>query len=863
MSRTTSDNPGLHFPSAKGVYLFFAIAAIFILTALLYSFSSGNRMVAFYTPLIDATMEIKLEATTAHLWVEEIIGGDLHEEERSIWKHLDNAAWYGNAMLSGGKNPEGKFIPLKSPELRTEIAAALENLKTFRQITQERLSSRVVHKIGSALDQQYDKVFKDFLNRVDQVETNLQSKITSDLARYRSIQVFLVVISLLLFVAVGVIFFIHELQLVRNVRTIDAANSELIAKEKDLRESEQKYRALIETTDTGYVIVDGQGYVLDANDEYVRVAGCQSFEEIRGKNVAEWTAPYHREHNRQEVEKCLKTGSISNLDIDYLTQDGTIIPVEINAAVIDQESSPIILAMIRDITGRKDAERNLASEKEHLAVTLRSIGDGVITSDTNGNVVLLNKVAEQLTGWSQEEAIGRPVTEIFHIINEKTGTVCESPVEKVLELGKIIGLANHTALIAKDGKQRSIADSGAPIRDMESNIIGVVLVFRDVTDQLKMEEELLKIKKLESVGVLAGGIAHDFNNILAAILGNINLAAQFVGPGNKAASLLLEAEKATLRAEKLTKQLLTFSKGGEPVRETASISQLIRESAEFILHGSKVVCNFDIPDDLWMVDIDTGQISQVIQNLILNASHAMPEGGKIGVCCANISDITAETMLSLHRGDYVKITIQDNGIGIPENIIEKIFDPYFTTKHEGSGLGLAVTHSIINKHDGHISVKSEPGHGTTFTIYLPASSREQHVAADEKISQIASGKGRVLIMDDDKMVGEVAEYMLTHLGYEVELCVDGVETVNRYKELQEGGKVVDLIIMDLTIPGGMGGKEAVQEILAIDPEAKVIVASGYSTDPILANCREYGFQAAVTKPFDLAELSKAVSSALT
>ena len=862
MNRISSDNLGLNFPSRKGVYLLFVTAAILILAAMLYSFMAGNRMVARYTPLIDATMEIKLETTTAHLWTEEIIGGDIHEEESSIWKHLDNADWYGNAMLSGGENPEGKFVPLVSPELRAEIVTVLENLKTFREITQKRLSSPGAHRIGSALDQQYDQVFKDFLKRVDLVETNLQTKITSDLSRYRNIQVILIVISLLLFVAVAVIFFVHERQLVRNVRSIAETHSKLIAKEKDLRESEQKYRALIETTDTGYVIVDDQGYVLDANDEYVRVTGHRSFDEIRGENVAEWTAPYHQDRNRREVEKCFKTGSVSNLDIDYLTQDGTTIPVEINAAVIDQDSKPIILAMIRDITDRKEAERNLASEKERLAVTLRSIGDGVITSDTDGNVVLLNNIAEQLTGWSQEEAVGRPVSEVFHIINEKTGVVCGSPVEKVLELGKIIGLANHTALIAKDGKQRSIADSGAPIRDMESKVIGVVLVFRDVTDQLKMEEELLKIKKLESVGVLAGGIAHDFNNILAAILGNINLASQFVGPENKAASLLVAAEKATLRAEKLTNQLLTFSKGGDPVRETAAISQLIRESAEFILHGSKVACNFTIPDDLWMVDIDTGQIGQVVQNLILNASHAMPEGGKIDICCANISDITAETLLSLHRGDYVKITIQDTGIGIPENIIEKIFDPFFTTKHGGSGLGLAVTHSIINKHDGHISVKSEPGRGTMFTIYLPAASREQHVAVDAKTSQIASGKGRILVMDDDKMVGDVAEHILTHLGYEVELCVDGVETVNRYKELQEAGKAVDLIIMDLTIPGGMGGKEAVQEILAINPEAKVIVASGYSNDPILANCREYGFQAAVTKPFDLADLSKAVRSVL-
>lgn len=282
---------------------------------------------------------------------------------------------------------------------------------------------------------------------------------------------------------------------------------------------------------------------------------------------------------------------------------------------------------------------------------------------------------------------------------------------RVLESGRIIGLANHTALLSKDGVLRSIADSGAPIRDLKSRIIGVVIVFRDVTLEKKMEEELIKIRKLESIGVLAGGIAHDFNNILSAILGNIEMASLLVKKENKAVSLLTDAKMATRRAAKLTQQLLTFSKGGEPVREIASLPKLIMESADFVLHGSPVSCNYTFQDDLRMVNVDSGQLSQVVQNIILNAKHAMPEGGKININCDNVEDAPTESLLSMHDGNFIRITIQDTGVGIPEEITDKIFDPYFTTKQEGSGLGLAICHSIINKHDGHIMVQSKPGKG--------------------------------------------------------------------------------------------------------------------------------------------------------
>jgi PAS domain S-box-containing protein len=510
---------------------------------------------------------------------------------------------------------------------------------------------------------------------------------------------------------------------------------------------------------------------------------------------------------------------------------------------------------------------SLYSEKERLNVTLRSIGDGVITTDLDGKIVLINKITEQLTGWNQEEAFGRPVQDVFNIINEETGIPCENPVDRVLASGKIIDMADHTALIARNGTQYIIEDSGAPIFDNQCKMIGTVLVFRDVTVAKKTAGELLKVKKLESVGGLAGGIAHDFNNILAAILGNIELAELTISSTEEAYPLLQEAKKASIRARTLTQQLLTFSSGGDPVKKTAPIGKGIIESATFALHGSSVSCRFNIPNDLWLVEIDSGQISQVIQNLVINAKQAMPDGGKIEIDCANIADIKSEQNLDLPNKTYIKITIQDNGCGVAEEYIEKIFDPYFTTKIEGCGLGLSIAHSIINKHDGHIEVTSGIGKGTTFTIYLPASEQQNIHGTTPKKPNFkkakAKAKAKILVMDDDKRIREVAKQMLTRLGHEVLLACEGNEAVTIFSELCKSDKPVDVIIMDLTIPGGMGGKEAIKEILKIDPEAKVVVASGYSNDPVMSNYQQYGFKVSIAKPFMLKELRRTLTDILS
>lgn len=631
--------------------------------------------------------------------------------------------------------------------------------------------------------------------------------------------------------------------------------------EQTIRESEIKYRALIETTGTGFVIVTESGTVLDANDEYVRLSGRNRLSEIMGQSISIWTAAHDRTRCEIAMDACFSSGLIRNLEIDYVAPNGTLLPVEINGSVIEQDGAQIILAMIRDISQRKLAEQTIAEEQERLAVTLRSIGDGVITTDTNGHITMLNTVAEELTGWNQTEASGRPLSEVFQIINAKSGEERETPFSKVMATGQIIGLANHTALIARNGSRRNIADSGAPIRDRKGEIIGVVLVFRDITEKQRMEQEALKVRKLESVGVLAGGIAHDFNNILAAILGNINLALDYTAPHEPTYPLLADAEKASLRAKDLTQQLLTFSKGGEPVIKTASISEIITDSSSFVLRGSNVRCDASFAPDLWKVAIDPGQISQVIQNLIINSSHAMPQGGIIEILCENVTD-SKQIPQTLPAGRYIVVSVKDSGVGIPQSIIGHIFDPYFSTKQTGSGLGLAISHSIINKHGGSITVDSEPGVGTCFTIHLAASREQTPKQALLKPTPGADKHAKVMIMDDDEMIRDVALAILEYSGFEVQLTANGEESLALYGKDFGSGCQADVIIMDLTVPGGMGGEAAVKEILKIHPEARVIVSSGYSNDPVMANFKDYGFCAAIVKPYQSQELQAIIQQAL-
>ena len=508
-----------------------------------------------------------------------------------------------------------------------------------------------------------------------------------------------------------------------------------------------------------------------------------------------------------------------------------------------------------EMTERRLTEKALASEKERLAVTLRSIGDGVIVTDLEGKIVLASKVAEELTGWAQEQAMGRLLREVFRLGDPGVNNFRADPVEEVLETGGIVSHPDPAPLTTRDGTQRIMVYNGAPIREKNGEIIGVILAFRDVTEKQKVEEELLRSRKLESIGILAGGIAHDFNNFLTAILGNISLATMPTAPREKIYQRLTEAERACLRARDLTQQLLTFSKGGAPIKKSASIAEILRYSASFTLAGSNVKCDFSLPDTLWPVEIDEGQISQVINNLIINACQAMPKGGVVRLQAENLV-VGSEDPSPLKPGPYVMISIEDQGSGIPEEHRQKIFDPYFTTKEKGTGLGLATCYSIVKRHDGLITAESRVEEGTTFHVTLPALQEMGVLREKCDTSGPLVGKGRILVMDDEEMVRDVAGEILKYIGYEVGYAMDGAEAIEKYLEAKESGQPYDLALMDLTIPGGMGGGEAIQKLLALDGDVKAIVSSGYAHDPVMADYKKWGFCGVVTKPYKIAELSK-------
>ncbi len=516
--------------------------------------------------------------------------------------------------------------------------------------------------------------------------------------------------------------------------------------------------------------------------------------------------------------------------------------------------------LLREVVERRRIEAALADEKERLAVTLRSIGDAVVATDPAGCVILFNPVAEKLSGTDFADAIGRPLSEILHFKRETTGEPCEDPVAQILLRRGPVALSENTTLASRDGTQRLIASSGAPIRDRGGSVIGVVLVFRDVTEKHRTTQELLRASKLESVGLLAGGIAHDFNNILTVILGNISMARAFAPADNPLTTTLAAAEKAAIRATDLTRQLLTFSKGGAPVKKTASLGEIINETVSFVLHGSNVSSQIVLPVDLWPVDVDVGQISQVINNLAINACHAMPEGGRLHIRANNVT-FDSQSGGALKAGRYVCISVQDHGTGIPPENLPRIFDPYFTTKKHGSGLGLASSYSIIRKHDGEIRVESELGRGTVFHIYLPAAEGTVRNATEPVIAPPMSGRGRILVMDDEEPIRQLITRMLQPLGYRITATPDGTDALREYEEARAKGNPFSAVILDLTVPGGMGGKETMQRLLVLDPDVRAIVSSGYSEDPVMARYREFGFCGVVAKPYRLQELSMALREA--
>ncbi len=513
--------------------------------------------------------------------------------------------------------------------------------------------------------------------------------------------------------------------------------------------------------------------------------------------------------------------------------------------------------MLRD---RQQAEQQLRSSEVLFRSLVENSPTGIFLLNDHFQCIYANEQFCRLMGYSEDELVGM---DFRRGLDETSLKLVVERYQRRLR-GEKVEPRYEILVIRKDNSRFPAEIIPAVIQGAEgetrllAQIIDISEQKKQTAEKEKLLEELRQAKNLETLGTLAGGIAHDFNNLLTGVFGNISLARMHMEAGGPAASQLNTAERALERARSLTRQLLTFAQGGSPVLETQDIRQIIAETASFNLAGSNVKLETHFPADTWNTRVDRGQISQVIANLVLNADQAMPGGGILAISAENVMVVEGEDEM-LTPGPYVKISFQDQGVGIPKDYQEKIFAPYFTTKQTGSGLGLATVYSIVRKHGGHIRVSSSPGRGSLFTIYLPAVESENAFESPDESMPVTSeskfsGGWRVLVMDDEEVIREVAKEMLEVLGCKAEAVDDGRKALECYREFLAAGRPFDLVIMDLTIPGGMGGEEAVQEILRIDPHARVVVSSGYSEDSVVANFRDYGFVGRISKPYNLDEL---------
>jgi PAS domain S-box-containing protein len=527
-----------------------------------------------------------------------------------------------------------------------------------------------------------------------------------------------------------------------------------------------------------------------------------------------------------------------------------------------QEFIQIKRSLVEELSERRLVEEALRKSETHYRLLTENATDVVWKLDNEFRFTYISPADERLRGYRAEEVLGHHVFEIF---DEEGITVLKNAIRQRQEEEQCSSIKRSISFEVRHrckdgswvwGEVNSIQD-----RSDDGRLIGYHGISREITERKKHEQEQLKIDKLESLGVLAGGIAHDFNNILTGVMGYISFAQKLIEPKHLSLKPLSEAEKASARAAELAHQLLTFARGGEPIKKIVSLRDLVYETASLVLHGSNVKENITIPDSLHAIKADEGQLSQVFHNIIINATHAMPDGGTLSITAHNEIHSNSTT-LELPPGPYVNLAFSDHGCGISEENIKKIFDPYFSTKSTGSGLGLASANSIVNRHGGLISVSSVEGCGTTFTLHLPSLGVTQSNYQMDNVVQAESDHtgGSILVMDDEDMIREMITEMLKYLGYQVTTCRNGEEAIALYREALEAGEPFAAVIMDLTIPGGMGGKDAAGHILALDPTAQLIVSSGYSNDPIVSDFSSYGFAAAVAKPYRISELGQLLSS---
>jgi len=633
--------------------------------------------------------------------------------------------------------------------------------------------------------------------------------------------------------------------------------SERIQTEQALKASEEKYRLVIENANEAILVVQ-EGMLKLTNPKATEVTGYTQ-EELCSRPITEFIHPDDRKMITENHFKRLRGEELPSIyPFRVVDKRGHVKWAEINAIVMPWEGKPATLNFLQDITERKHAEEELQRSDERLRTIFASSRDAMIVIDSKGLVELFNPAAESLFGRPCEEMLGRPLDSLMP---ERYRSRHAKDIADFFATGRPDGVIGR--IVELPGERKNGTEFPMEIslsKGGDGTDAFVLGIMRDITERKLVEEEITRIRKLESLGILAAGLAHDFNNLLTPVLANIAIARTYGNLDPQICELLADAETSTLRAKGLTDQLLTFAKGGAPIKQPVDLSSLLRETASFALTGCDAVCEYSLADDLWPAEVDQVQIGQVVHNMVINAHQAMPQGGGIKIRAENLT-LGENEHLNLKGGRYVAVSIQDEGHGIPQEQLSKIFDPFFTTRERGRGLGLSSCLSIITRHDGHVHVDSTEGVGTIFHFYLPASENQPETSEKAKGNPI-KGEGHILLIDDEEIVRKATRGVLTRLGYRVRAAKDHESGVHLYQKAMEDKHPFDAVIMDLEIPRSMGGREAIKKLKTMDRDVKAIVSSGYSDDRTLSKFREHGFCGVLAKPYAIEDLARLLHNVL-
>ncbi len=617
------------------------------------------------------------------------------------------------------------------------------------------------------------------------------------------------------------------------------AQAKLLA--EALHQSEIKFRTLTESAAVGIFLY--REHFIYVNPAFERITG-YSLAELKGRYLWDIVHPDFKTLVKERVLARLSGESPPSFyEVKILTKEGEEKWLEVTAAVFEQEGERVGIGTAVDITKQKLFAQKLEETLAKYQAILNAFEGYIYAVSPTYEIHFANR--------KLKEKCGRKLTgETCYQALYSFEAPCPWCVNERVIKGEVVQQENFIPAENKWYQRVS-----TPLCYPSGARFGLHLLM-DITAQKRAQEELLRATKLESLALLAGGIAHDFNNFLTAILGNLTLLRMRSKLSSRDERLLCQTEKACLKAQGLTKQLLTFAKGGSPIKKAAPLEELLRETISFCLRGSEIQWSLEVEEDLFLVDIDTVQFGQVISNLVINAKQAMPRGGRLWVKASNL--VLDEPHGSLPAGRYVKLSFKDEGCGIPQRYLNRIFDPYFTTKKDGSGLGLAICYSIIKRHGGHIEVETQEGKGTTFHIYLPASEKEKIAPKQLKQQEIFRGHGRILVFDDEDTVRETLKEALELVGFEVEEAKEGKEVITKLKRALNEAKPFNLVILDFTVPGGLGGKELLPELKALAPDLKTLLISGYSFE----EKKPFGFDAFLKKPFTIPELYEVVKKLL-